>query len=482
MKVYGKQQGFGIIRKRLELHEDGNIKHRGFRCEFGGHYQPKKQVNIHNHHNRKSKRQGCEWHANVNCPKNICQITLTTLNDTHNHPLHLNTEKYASIHRTIPEDILNEIQFFTEHGSLSIGTQRKLLKAKFPTASILDCDLTNAIRKFKVRHDEKQNAARLLTTLINRKSHNSEWVVEFELDNENRLTRLFWMSPEQVILWLEYHDVILNDNTAKTNRYQMPLSLFLIVDNNTKSRLVAQALVSDETTESYKWILECTKKATMTEPLVFVTDADPAADAAIAQIYEATYPIHCIFHISENLPKNLKSKLHEQYESFVHDFFLCRNSLCQENFNERWSQLIENYSNVKDYLMRALYPSRQAWARAFTSKTFTARIQTTSRVEGLNNIIKRMLAANSTLCDLADVLDSRLQAEAERTRFFEYQTLSNCMGITSVGHDLFPEIDKQMTQYLTPHILSAEHLEMSQCLFFIASQVQLDINNTDEVN
>ena len=93
-----------------------------------------------------------------------------------------------------------------------------------------------------------------------------------------------------------------------------------------------------------------------------------------------------------------------------------------------------------------------------------------------------MLAANSTLCDLADVLDSRLQAEAERTRFFEYQTLSNCMGITSVGHDLFPEIDKQMTQYLTPHILSAEHLEMSQCLFFIASQVQLDINNTDEVN
>ena len=56
------------------------------------------------------------------------------------------------------------------------------------------------------------------------------------------------------------------------------------------------------------------------------------------------------------------------------------------------------------------------------------------------------------------------------------------MGITSVSHDLFPEIDKQMTQYLTPHILSAEHLEMSQCLFFIASQVQLDINNTDEVN
>ena len=348
---------------------------------------------------------------------------------------------------------------------------------------INDCDLTNAIRKFKTHHDETQDASRLLTTLIDRKAHDPEWVVEFELDNENWLTRLFWMSPAQVILWLEYHDVILNDNTAKTNHYQMSLSLFLIVDNNTWSRLVAQALVSDETTESYTWILECTKKATMAEPLVFVTDADPAADAAVCQIYESTYQIHCIFHISENLPKNLKSKLHDQYESFVHDFFLCRNSLCEENFYEQWSKLTEKYNNVKDYLMRALYPSRQAWARAFTSKTFTAGIQTISCVEGLNNIIKCMLTANSTLCDFVSALDSRLQAEAKWNRFFKYRTLSSCMGITSVGHDLFPDVDKQMTQYLTPHILSAEHSEMAQCLYFIATQVQLDAVNTyDEVN
>src|SRR2546425_5434964 len=482
MENYGKKYGFTIIKKRLLRHDDQSIKHRGFGCEFSSCHKPKKGVDINEHRDRKSKRQECPWKANFNCPKNSNNITLTTFNNCHNHILLSNTEEYSTKYRCIPEDVLKEIQFFTENGNLPISIQRKLLKARFPTSSILDCDLTNAIQKFKVKPDEVHDASNLLKTLIQNKSNDPGWFVEFQLNDENRLTRLFWMSPSQIALWLEYHDVVLNDNTAKTNRYQMPLSLFLIVDNNTKSRLVAQALVSDETTESYKWILECTKKATMTEPLVFVSDADPAADAAIAQIYKATYPIHCIFHISENLPKNLKSKLHEQYESFVHDFFLCRNSLCQENFNERWSQLIENYSNVKDYLMRALYPSRQAWARAFTSKTFTAGIQTTSRVEGLNNIIKRMLAANSTLCDLADVLDSKLQAEAERTRFFKYQTLSNCMGITSVGHDLFPEIDKQMTQYLTPHILSAEYLEMSQCLFFIASQVQLDINNTDEVN
>ena len=140
----------------------------------------------------------------------------------------------------------------------------------------------------------------------------------------------------------------------------MPLSLFLAINNNTRSRLIAQALISDEITESYKWILECTKKATMTELLVFITDADLTADAAIGQIYLTTYPIHYIFHISENLSKNLKSKLSDQYDNFVCDFFRCHNSVCEELFYERWLNLIKKYFSVKDYLMKALYPSRQA--------------------------------------------------------------------------------------------------------------------------
>ncbi len=191
----------------------------------------------------------------------------------------------------------------------------------------------------------------------------------------------------------------------------MPLSLFLAINNNTRSRLIAQALISDEITESYKWILECTKKATMTELLVFVTDTDLVADAAIGQIYLTTYLIYCIFHISENLPKHLKSKFCNQYDSFVHNFFICRNNVCEELFYQKWASLIKKYPSVKDYLMRALYLSRQAWARTFTSKIFTAGIQTTSCIEGFNNVIKRELAANSILYDLASVLDAWLENE-----------------------------------------------------------------------
>jgi hypothetical protein len=68
----------------------------------------------------------------------------------------------------------------------------------------------------------------------------------------------------------------MHDNTCKTNRYNRPLSLFVTSDNNLKTRIVAQAIVDDETQFSYEWVFQFVKEATGVAPKVFVTDGDPA--------------------------------------------------------------------------------------------------------------------------------------------------------------------------------------------------------------
>ncbi|CAI2195792.1 20355_t:CDS:1, partial [Funneliformis geosporum] len=56
----------------------------------------------------------------------------------------------------------------------------------------------------------------------------------------NELTGLFWMMSEQCNdLWPNFHDVIIHDNTLKTNRYEIALSLFVAIDSNYKTRIVA---------------------------------------------------------------------------------------------------------------------------------------------------------------------------------------------------------------------------------------------------
>ena len=55
------------------------------------------------------------------------------------------------------------------------------------------------------------------------------------------------------------------------------------------------------------------------------------------------------------------------------------------------------------------------------------------------------------------------------------------MEITLVSYDLFPEVDKVMSKYLIPHILSAERIEIAQCLYFDASKVKLDVVEVIEI-
>ncbi|GBC13473.2 FAR1-RELATED SEQUENCE 10 [Rhizophagus irregularis DAOM 181602=DAOM 197198] len=123
MKAFGKKNGFTIIKKRLGQHKDGNIKHRSFGCEFGGHYQSHKQVDINSHRNCKTKRLQCPWNANFNRTQNSQIIKLTTFNNSHNHTLFpADTEKYLPKYRYIPDDVLKEVQFLTEYGNLAITT------------------------------------------------------------------------------------------------------------------------------------------------------------------------------------------------------------------------------------------------------------------------------------------------------------------------------------------------------------------------
>ena len=104
----------------------------------------------------------------------------------------------------------------------------------------------------------------------------------------------------------------------------MALSLFIAIDNYNCSRLVCQALVDDETTEAHMWIFECTLLATDGKrqnenisggliPLVFMTDSNPAVDAAYIRVYKGCYAIHCIYHINQNLYKNLSGSLGKNY-------------------------------------------------------------------------------------------------------------------------------------------------------------------------
>ncbi|CAG8707594.1 21145_t:CDS:2 [Cetraspora pellucida] len=103
-----------------------------------------------------------------------------------------------------------------------------------------------------------------------------------------------------------FSDIVLHNNTSRTNKYNYPLSLFVIVNNDGKSH------------------------ATGVELKVILTDMDLAIE--------------------------LKAKLGTTtFKQFVCDFWKMHNSLCIDVFKQRFEALLETYSNVNEYLQDLIY-------------------------------------------------------------------------------------------------------------------------------
>ena len=170
------------------------------------------------------------------------------------------------------------------------------------------------------------------------------------------------MSPTQRELYSKYNDVVIVDSTYNTNRFQMILCIITVVDNNYRTRIVACAIIEDKTMDTYKWIFDSILKETDISSRTIFSDSDPSLIRSIKDIYPNTHHLLCIFHIDLNLRKKLKGKLGNQFEEFRHKFYVCRNSLCEELFELRWNQLIEQFPVAAKYLSDTLYCTKDSWA------------------------------------------------------------------------------------------------------------------------
>lgn len=136
----------------------------------------------------------------------------------------------------------------------------------------------------------------------------------------------------------------------------MYLSVLMIKDNYGRFQNVANALIEDELSSIYVWILQCLVKATDNIiPKSIWTDSEPGLINAISQVFPTTPHFYCLYHIWQNIIKNLKGKLGSRFHLFSKAFYSCRNTLSIELFEQRWTFMINEYPECEHYMTRALY-------------------------------------------------------------------------------------------------------------------------------
>ena len=255
----------------------------------------------------------------------------------------------------------------------------------------------------------------------------------------------------------------------------MALSLFVGVDNNFKTRVLAQALTKYETLADYNWILQCTLEATSNlSPVVLFTDGDPAMISAVQMTYPQTRHLLCIYHIAENVKKKAKSKLHgEMVNNFIGDFHHMRNSYTQCQFETRYKEMLTKYEPCRTYLENKLYPSRESWARYSTGKIFTAGVESTQRVESINGVLKKHLDRGTLLKELVREVERELNKEAHYSRLNDYYGSNPAIGLQSTYETIFKDIDSILKEFLAPIPLSLQRAQMKQALLYQGTLIKM---------
>ena len=76
------------------------------------------------------------------------------------------------------------------------------------------------------------------------------------IDEDRRLEHLFWCPVQSFDWYHKYGDVVVFDTTYKVNAYDMPCAIFVGIDNHENTILFRCALLRNETTSTFKWLMK----------------------------------------------------------------------------------------------------------------------------------------------------------------------------------------------------------------------------------
>jgi len=80
---------------------------------------------------------------------------------------------------------------------------------------------------------------------------------------------------------------------------------FIAVDNHKKYVVVGATLVSQETIDNFKWVLQAFVKANGKQPSFVITDQCPAMKQAIPAVLTESKHSLCMWHIMRKVPNKV---------------------------------------------------------------------------------------------------------------------------------------------------------------------------------
>ncbi|KAG5032591.1 hypothetical protein JHK85_016573 [Glycine max] len=282
-------------------------------------------------------------------------------------------------------------------------------------------------------------------------------------DEESRLQRLFWSDTESQLLYQVFGDVLAFDATYKKNKYLCPVVVFSGVNHHNQTIVFVAAIVTDETEETYVWLLEQLLVAMKGKaPCSIITDGDLAMRNVITRVMLGVSHRLCAWHLLRNALSHVRDKhvLKWLKKLMLGDFEVVE-------FEEKWKEMVATFELEDNSWIAELYEKRMKWSTAHLRGHFFAGIRTTSRCEAFHAHVAKYVHSRTNLTDFVEQFQRFLTYFRYRAVVADYSSTygkevlqTNLRSLERSGDELFT---KEMFQLFQSYLCRTIKLRVVDC-------------------
>ncbi|XP_019179493.1 PREDICTED: protein FAR1-RELATED SEQUENCE 5-like [Ipomoea nil] len=397
---YAYRVGFSVRKGKQRYKGSTNtVKMKRFYCSKAGH---KVKVNPGvRSYSKIDLRTGCGAFVQFDVDGNGVW-TITKHEKGHNHELCPSDKSHLlRSHRKVGKNQLSYLKDLKRSGVALTDGVRFLTQQSggSPFVGFTNPDAFNSLSYDSLKSLDGTDSNSLIEIFRRRQCNESDFFFDFEVDADARLCNFFWRDGQMRRDYELFGDLVVHDTTYRTNKSNMICGPFVGMNHHCMNVMFGCGFLMNERIESFVWLFRAFLRSMGGKyPQSIMTDQCATMAAAISQVFPTSRHRLCIWHISENSKKHIKTLRNNK--DFL-DLFNCllKYTDTEAEFEFYWTRMVTEHKCHKNVWLEKLYDCREKWCPAFSKDYFSGGILSSQRSETTNHSISRRLSKTVGLCD-----------------------------------------------------------------------------------
>lgn len=446
-KRYALRIGFGVAVKKSSFNTFGLCRRLVLVCTRGG----KGRANNECYQSRPT--------AKTNCPAMIVAklwgdglLHLMEVNLEHNHPVSPSAARFLKCYKRLPSGMAKDLVVRARrHENLSSDDKEILNYVEGGRLKFGEGDI-EAISQFFARMQAK----------------NPNFFYLMDLDAEGHLKNVFWADARSRAAYKFFNDVISFDTSYIKDKCEMPLALFFGVNHHGQLVLLGCGLLSEESTETYFWVLKTWLTCMLgSHPNAVITNECKAIQG-LNEIFPRSRHRICLWHVMKDIQEKSRgivrySAVIKALEALIYD------SSTVDEFEEVWGKLINEYGLEGSEWFGSLYDIRHLWVPVFLKNTFWAGMSIFQRNECASSFFEGAVYPDTSIKDFLSRYEMILQSKYEMEAKADFESFHK----SRFNASKLP-MEEQVSKLYTFNMFSSFQDELKATVYCHVTIVKID--------